>query len=173
LSALGLSAAAFRYYLMTAHYRSPLDLNLEALRAAEAGHERMSHFVEQHLAEPAELTTPADSEWRRQFYDALYDDLDAPRALAVLWCVLADASSAAGARARLIAELGAVLGLAWKSSRAVHGDPEALRLLEARQRARAERDFVKADALRAELWRRGFAIEDSPEGPSLRRARQH
>jgi cysteinyl-tRNA synthetase len=171
LSAIGLSAAAFRYYLMTAHYRSPLDLNLEALRAAETGNYRMSHFVEQHLAEPAESTTPSDSEWRRQFYDALYDDLDAPRALAVLWCILADASSSPGARARLIAELGAVLGLDWKSSRAVHGDPEALQLLEARQRARAERDFVKADDLRAELWRRGFAIEDGPDGPSLRRAR--
>jgi len=171
LSAIGVSATAFRYYLMTAHYRAPLDLNLEALRAAETGHERMSHFVEQHLAEAKGPPLPTEAEWRRQFYDALYDDLDAPRALAVLWCILADPSLSTGSRARLIAELGAVLGLAWKSSRAVQGDPEALRLLEARQRARAERDFVKADALRAELWRRGFAIEDSPEGPSLRRAR--
>ncbi len=170
LNALGVSPAAFRYYLMTAHYRSPLDLSLEALRAAETGHERMSHFVEQHIAESPESTAPADTEWRRQFFAALYDDLDAPRALAVLWCILADSSLSTGARARLIAELGAVLGLGWKSSRAVQADPEALQLLEARQRARAERDFAKADELRAELWRRGFAIEDGPEGPVLRHA---
>ncbi|HET7544892.1 MAG TPA: cysteine--tRNA ligase [Polyangiaceae bacterium] len=171
LSALGVSATAFRYYLTTAHYRSPLDLSLEALRAAETGHQRMSHFVERHLQESNASTTPADDEWRRQFFAALYDDLDAPRALAVLWCILADSSLPPGARAQLIAELGAVLGLSWKSARAVHGDEQALKLLEDRQRARAERDFIKADQLRAELLERGFAIEDGPQGPSLRRAR--
>ncbi len=172
LSAIGVSAAAFRYYLMTAHYRSPLDLGLEALRAAETGFLRLSYFVEQHVEEPlAESAEAAQAEWRRLFYDALYNDLDAPRGIAVLWCILADTSLAPGARARLIAELGAVLGLSWKANRAVQGGPEALELLEARERARAERDFAKADALRAELSSRGFAIEDSPEGPLLRRAR--
>jgi len=175
LSAIGLSAPAFRYYFMTAHYRSSLDLSLEALRAAETGFDRMSHFVEQHVANTSEKSsadaTAAQAEWRRQFYDALCDDLDAPRAIAVLWCILADSSLATGARARLIAELGSSLGLAWQTNRAVHGSPEALQLLEARERARAERDFAKADALRAELSNRGFSIEDSAEGPVLRRAR--
>ena len=171
LSAIGVSAAAFRYYLMTAHYRSPLDLSLEALRAAETGFERMSHFVELHVEESASVAEASDAEWRRLFFAALYDDLDAPRALAVLWCILADASFSAGARARLIAELGSVLGLAWKTNRDVQAGSEALQLLEAREHARAERDFSKADALRVELLRRGFAIEDSPQGPLLRRAR--
>ncbi|HKO51516.1 MAG TPA: cysteine--tRNA ligase [Polyangiaceae bacterium] len=171
LEAIGSSAAAFRYYFMTAHYRSTLDLSLEALRAAETGFDRMSHFVEQHVAEPPTGTSEtAQAEWRGQFYDALSDDLDAPRAIAVLWCILADASLATGARARLIAELASGLGLNWQTKRAVHGSPEALQLLEARERARAERDFAKADALRAELTSRGFAIEDGPEGPILRRA---
>ena len=171
LSAIGVSAPAFRYYLMTAHYRSPLDLGLEALRAAETGFDRMSHFVEQHVEDPPAEAESARAEWRRQFYDALYEDLDAPRALAVLWCILADSSLATGVRARLIAELGGVLGLDWRTNRAIQGSPEALQLVAARERARAERDFAKADALRAELSKRGFAIEDSPEGPLLRRAR--
>jgi cysteinyl-tRNA synthetase len=172
LQAMGVSPAAFRYYFMTAHYRSALDLSLEALRAAETGFERLSYFVQQHAAEPSVGSTDLEeAEWRRQFHDALYDDLDAPRALAVLWCILADASLVTGARARLITELGGVLGLSWKRNRAVEACPEAQQLLDARKRARAERDFAKADALRAELASRGFAIEDSPEGPRLRRAR--
>jgi len=181
LSAIDVSPAAFRYYLMTAHYRSSLDLSLEALRAAETGFDRLSHFVEQHgqlsghlrhVADPSrEPLEPAQAEWRRQFYAALYDDLDAPRAIAVLWCILADSSLPADERARLIAELGGVLGLSWQTKRAIHGSPEALQLLEAREAARAARDFAKADALRAELASHGFAIEDSPEGPLLRRAR--
>src|SRR3954454_18781833 len=114
---------------MTAHYRSPLDLSLEALRAAETGFERMSHFIEQHVEQPSTETSEAtQAEWRRQFYEALYDDLDAPRAIAVLWCVLADGGMATGVRARLLAELGSALGLSWRTQRAVHGGPEALKL---------------------------------------------
>jgi cysteinyl-tRNA synthetase len=104
-----------------------------------------------------------------QFYDALYDDLDAPRAIATLWCVVADASMPPGTRARLLVELGEVLGLGLQSQ-PVTVPPEISSLLETREQARAARDFSQADALRIELWNRGFSIEDSPHGPLLRRA---
>jgi cysteinyl-tRNA synthetase len=169
LAAIGVSPEAFRYYLMTAHYRAPLDLSLEALRAAETGFERLSLFVERHVEEGAPpAATQASREWTRHFLGALYDDLDAPRALAVLWCILADGELDTGVRARLIAELGGILGLTWKASRAALAGPEVLRLVEARQQARLARDFAQADALRAELIRRGFNVEDGPNGALLR-----
>ncbi|HEY3668529.1 MAG TPA: cysteine--tRNA ligase [Polyangiaceae bacterium] len=172
LAAIGVGPAAFRYYLMTAHYRSPLDLSLEALRAAEIGFDRLSQFVERYVqADTAHAVSEASLTWRTQFFDALYDDLDAPRAIAVLWCVFADASLTPGERARLIAELGGVLGLTWKATRSVQPSPDVLQLLVAREAARNARDFRQADALRAELSKRGFAIADGPDGPRLQRAR--
>jgi cysteinyl-tRNA synthetase len=175
LAAIDVSPGAFRYYLMTAHYRSPLDLSLEALRAAETGLDRLTQFVARHghevpIAAAADTAQEPLETWRRQFYDALYDDLDAPRAIAVLWCVLADASLPTGERARLIRDLGHVLGLSWQVN-ALEANAEVSQLLERREQARAARDFALADALRVELWNRGFSIEDSPEGPWLRRAR--
>ncbi len=172
LAAIGVSPHAFRYYLMTAHYRSALDLSLEALRAAETGLDRLSQFVARHRAEDtteSDTTRQASEAWRTQFYDALYDDLDAPRAIASLWCVVADASLPLGVRARLVLELGEVLGLGF-DTHTVTATPELASLLERRERARAARDYSQADALRVELYNRGFAIEDSPEGPLLRRA---
>jgi cysteinyl-tRNA synthetase len=186
LAAVGIEPAAFRYYLMTAHYRSTLDLSLEALRAADAAFERLNQFINRHGSDapqtsavgPASNATPANDEaaqidalrvWREQFYDALYDDLDAPRAIAVLWCVFADSSLPQSERGRLIAELGAVLGLGWRaprtSERAI--DPEITALVAARENARKSRDFARADALRAELMTRGFTVEDGPAGPVL------
>ena len=171
LAAIGVSPTAFRYYLMTAHYRSALDLSLEALRAAETGLDRLSQFIARHHAEDASLsaTNPASEAWRTQFYDALYDDLDAPRAIASLWCIVADASLPLGVRARLVLELGEVLGLDFRAH-AVTATPELASLLARREQARAARDYEQADALRLELWKRGFTIEDSPDGPLLRRA---
>ena len=171
LSAIGVSAAAFRYYLMTAHYRSPLDLSLEALRGAETGFQRLSQFVARHGDEPTSDSAASHPVWRKQFFDALYDDLDAPRAIAVLWCILADASLPSGERARLLAELGGTLGLVWKVTSVVNADAEVRELLATRERARAARDFLKADAVRDELSSRGFSIEDSPTGPLLHRTR--
>ena len=156
---------------MTAHYRSPLDLSLEALRAAETGFDRLSQFVARYVEESAALSAASSAVWKAQFFAALYDDLDAPRAIAVLWCILADASMGTGERARLIAELGSTLGLSWKPAETQQAAPEILRLLEARQQARSNREFAKADALRVELSSRGFNIEDSPDGPILHRAR--
>ena len=171
LLAVGVSPAAFRYYLMTAHYRSPLDLSLEALHAAETGFDRLSQFVVRHGAAGDPATSESACEWRRQFFEALYDDLDAPRALAVLWCILADASLPPGTRARSIAEFGDVLGLLWKTPVQAQVAPEILALVASREEARAARDFARADALRARVSSAGFAIEDSPEGPLVHRTR--
>jgi cysteinyl-tRNA synthetase len=172
LAAIDVSPHAFRYYLMTAHYRSSLDLSLEALRAAETGLDRLSQFVARHRDEAADVSvqvSQASEAWRTQFYDALYDDLDAPRAIASLWCIVADASVPLGVRARLVLELGEVLGLGFQTH-AVTATPELASLLERRERARAARDYSQADALRVELYNRGFVVEDSPDGPLLRRA---
>jgi cysteinyl-tRNA synthetase len=172
LAAIGVGPSAFRYYLMTAHYRSALDLSLEALRAADIGFERLSQFVTRNVEAPiSQASTESRATWRTQFLAALYDDLDAPRAIAVLWCILADASLALGDRARLIAELGSVLGLVWNVPRTAQPSPDVLRLLAQRETARSSRDFPTADALRAELSKRGFTIEDSPDGPQLHRLR--
>jgi cysteinyl-tRNA synthetase len=172
LIAIGIEPATFRYYLMTAHYRSPLDLSLEALRAADTAFGRLSLFVHKNAGPIGSALHEERAAWRRQFYDALYADLDAPRAIAVLWCILADASLPASDRAQLIGQLGSVLGLTWRPARAADQAPgfDIQRLLEERERARLARDFVRADALRAELATRGYAVEDSPAGPILTRA---
>lgn len=174
LLAIGIGPAAFRYYLMTAHYRSPLDLSLEALRAADTAFERLSQFVARSAPRTAPLpASEAQIIWQKQFFGALYSDLDAPRAIAVLWCILADASLPVGERAQLIAELGAVLGLLWKQPQLEQPAfaPEVARLVSEREQARKNREFSRADALRAELGRRGFRVEDGPGGPLLTRTR--
>ncbi|MEO8903280.1 MAG: cysteine--tRNA ligase [Polyangiaceae bacterium] len=115
LIAAGVSARAYRYYLMTAHYRAPLDLSLEGLHAASTAFARLSAFV----ARQRKATAPssdaasraASDEWRALFFGALYDDLDAPRALSVLWGIFADTSLTPALRAELIAQLGDALGL--------------------------------------------------------------
>jgi cysteinyl-tRNA synthetase len=172
LIAAGISPEAYRYYLMTAHYRTPLDLSLEGLHAASTAFARLSAFVARHGArEQGKAVSEASNDWRTLFFAALYSDLDAPRALSVLWSIYADASLGQPVRAALIAELGGALGLRWQTrAREAHAlTPELAALVEQREQARAVRDFARADALRAQLLAHGVTVEDAAQGPIARK----
>ena len=177
LSPLGVTPGGFRYYLYTAHYRSPLSLSGEALRGAEAARRRLRAIVRAGRAEAdaggdgrPELRSKRLEMLRAKFHDALLDDLDAPRALAVLW-EIADQSDPLPARARLIRELGDSIGLALAGPVPVLEDDALVESLVARRNAAREaRDFALSDALRAELSAKGVVLEDSPEGSTWRRA---
>jgi cysteinyl-tRNA synthetase len=173
LAPLGVTPAGFRYYLYTAHYRSPLSLSGEALRGAEAARRRLRAIVRAGSAE-------ADAAWglgstrleayRERFRAALLDDLDAPRALTVLW-EIAEQPEPLALRARLIRELGESIGLSLSGPAQVMEDDALIEAQVARRnQARKERDFALSDALRAELFAKGVVLEDSPEGSTWRRA---
>jgi cysteinyl-tRNA synthetase len=172
LAQLGVTPGGFRYYLYTAHYRSPLSLSGEALRGAEAARRRLRAIVRAGSDAEASfgLASRSLELLRDKFRLALLDDLDAPRALAVLW-EIADQREPLPLRARLIRELGDSIGLSL-SGRAPVTDDDALieALVERRNAARKARDFALSDALRAELAAKGVVLEDSPEGSSWRRA---
>ena len=177
LSPLGVTPGGFRYYLYTAHYRSPLSLSGEALRGAEAARRRLRALVragrDETDAEKSGTAPPKSKRLeilREKFREALRDDLDAPRALAVLW-EIADQPDPLPARARLIRELGDAIGLGFAGPvPALEDDALVESVVARRNAARQARDFALSDALRAELLAKGVLLEDSPEGSTWRRA---
>jgi cysteinyl-tRNA synthetase len=172
LAHLGVTPAGFRYYLYTAHYRSPLSLSGEALRGAEAARRRLRAIVRAGSDAEASfgLRSPALEALREKFRLALLDDLDAPRAISVLW-EIADQHEPLPLRARLIRELGDSIGLALSSRAPVTDDDALIEALVARRNAAREaRDFALSDALRAELTAKGVVLEDAPTGSTWRRA---
>jgi cysteinyl-tRNA synthetase len=105
---------------------------------------------------------------REALLDALADDFNTPRALAALFELIAEGNrrQLAGARAAL-EEMLPLLGLESLLRPVDEIDPEAERLMEAREQARAGRDFRRADRIRDELASRGYQVRDTPEGPRL------
>ncbi len=137
-------------FFLGAHYRSPLEYSEVTMQAASAQAEDFRQAFRVAAARPSELT------WE-SFADALDDDFDTPRALAVLhgW-------RAAG-QVDLLARGLAVFGLEIDGAPEV-APPEAHRLAADRQAARARRDYAEADRLRAEIERLGFEVQDVADG---------
>jgi cysteinyl-tRNA synthetase len=152
-----------------AHYRQPLAYTPDALRDAAARVDRVRETARRLV--PGE--SPADmAPLRERFFDALAEDFNTARALGALFEWVREANRRGGAGdADLRAMLG-VLGLENLVDEAVAGDGEgldeaALALLEARQAARAAKDFAEADRLRDELRAQGWEVRDGPSGPEL------
>jgi len=155
-------------YLISGHYRQPLEFSDRALTEADARVKRIRNFVLELPEDDGGEPDPAVTAWREVFLDALADDFNTPRALATLFDLISEGNrrELPGARAAL-EEMLPLLGLESLLARAEAADPEAERMLQEREEARAGRDFDRADRLRDELAERGYEVRDTPEGARL------
>jgi cysteinyl-tRNA synthetase len=152
-------------YLISGHYRQPLEFSEAALEESRARLERIRNFLRED-AVAGDDAFVADR--REAFLEALCDDFNTPRALAALFELIAEGNrrSLPGAREAVV-EMLPLLGLEALASAEEGGDDEAERLLAEREEARAARDFERADRLRDELAGMGWEVRDGPEGVRL------
>jgi cysteinyl-tRNA synthetase len=161
-------------YFAGGHYRQPIAYSHEELEQASSRVARIRELgrrLEEDAPEPEAAAGYVES-----FKSALAEDFNTPAALAELsgWVADAnrrlDAGEAVGAGS--LREMLWCLGLeTLLDADEDTPDDEALRLLEERQAARAERDFATADARRDALAERGWQVRDTPAGPRLVRLR--
>ena len=163
-----------RYALLAAHYRSPLDWSLEALRAARAALTRLYRALSSGAADGLTTDNVPD-----EFMVALKDDLNTPRALSLLHEYAVSANRATGAEkvrsCGQLAAAGRFLGLlstdphTWLGPDLAAVDTARIEaLLAERASARQAHDFKRADELRQQIEDQGVVIEDGAAGTSWR-----
>ncbi len=171
----GFPPLAFRYFFLQAHYRQQQSFTEAAMEAAATGYDRLlAHALELRDA-PGESDPARREPLRERFREAIRDDLNAPRALAVAWEVARSRELAPADRAALLRGFDAVLGLelgaAIPRAERRESDPRVDALVAEREAARRRRDFAAADRLRDVLAAEGICVEDTPAGPRWRRVR--
>jgi cysteinyl-tRNA synthetase len=176
------SAAAFRHFVFSAHYRTQLNLSSEALEASIEGVRRVADFADRLAA--ASGGTPALAGAAEaavdEFRSALFDDLNAPLALGALYNFIRRANAeldsmgndvqALEAARRSFDKMNGVLDIVPELEQDAGAEGIEARLAE-RRSARERRDFVTADAIRRDLEAEGIAIEDGPGGTRWKRVR--
>jgi cysteinyl-tRNA synthetase len=161
---LGYDPLAYRYFCLSAHYRSKLNFHWESLDGAVTSLERLRAYA-YDWGVPGQV----DETFRDKFHSEINDDLNMPRALATVW-ELAKSNLPSSTKKATIIEFDRVLGLnlADWSPPQTEIPEHILQMVEARQLARNEKRWQDADALRLSITAAGYEIEDTPQGPRVK-----
>ena len=177
LESKGYNPVVYRMFCLQSHYRKPLEFSYEVLDNMSAAYDKLVKRIGT-LNTDGEVDREKFREYREKFEAALCDDLNSSMAITVLYDMLkADISDAT--KYALAESFDQVLSLNLTTAHAAKEagakvDTElesyVLAKIEERKAAKKEKDFAKADAIRAELLDKGIIIEDTREGVKWKKA---
>lgn len=181
LAARGYHPLAYRYLTLGAHYRTQLNFTWESLDAAKSGIEHLYESVSD-LSEAAQTDGNASATgktpkktldiYRAEFHAALEDDLNTPKALAVLHEMLAD-NGDPQEKLALVKQCDSVLGLGLENAmiglQAADEDPQIVEMARKYAELRGNKQFIQSDALRKEIEALGYSIRDTKDGSRIRK----
>lgn len=171
-----------RYFLISSHYRSPINYNLEIIEQCKSALERLYNCRESldfaiknaktDIADDEEILALIDSR-KEQFINSMDDDLNTADGIAAVFDLVSDintkiinkdvSKNVCQKAADMFDELTGVLGLVYnRKSNDINDDIE--KLIEERQQARANKDWATADRIRDELKAQGITLKDTPQG---------
>lgn len=171
-----------RYFLISSHYRSPINFSLEILEQCKSALERLYTCrdsldfaiknASDEIADDSELIERIIAR-KAQFIEAMDDDLNTADGIAAIFDLVSDintqiinkdvSKNVCNTAANMFDELCGVLGIVY-NRKSNDIDNEIEELIEKRQQARANKDWATADAIRDELKAKGIILKDTPQG---------
>jgi cysteinyl-tRNA synthetase len=163
----GIPPLAYRYAAFQTHYRKPMEYTDESIQAAKNGLEHLFNQV-RDVAKGGEAPAgAANSAFREKFLEAINDDLNMPRAMAVIQEMLKSEIPGTEKHATIL-DFDRVLGLRLDEvSKPQQIPPDVQALVDARSRARASKDWAGSDRLRDEILALGYTVKDTRDGVKL------
>ncbi|MFH1186936.1 MAG: cysteine--tRNA ligase [Candidatus Levyibacteriota bacterium] len=160
----GYDPLSLRYLFLQAHYRQEMNFTFEALGAS---HKALNRLRDELI----ELGEPADrgcEEYDNKFFAAINEDLNMPKALAVVWGLL-KSSCSNSKKAKSILSYDKILGLKLDRVKETRGKKleipeEVIRMVNEREKLRKQRRFHLADQLRNKIKKMGYEVEDGKKG---------
>lgn len=171
---------AIRYFLLTAHYRSPLNYTADLVESCRASLERLTtcrdnlDFAIANAAGADTALAQKAQQAMQKFDEAMDDDLNTADALGALFEFVRDINTLAQTQtkqtleqaAQVFDEITGVLGILQQRGK-TEIPAEIMQLVQQRAEAKKNKDWAAADAIRDALAAQGYTVEDTPQGPKV------
>jgi cysteinyl-tRNA synthetase len=151
-----------RYFVISSHYRKPVDFSKQTLDDAKNSYERLKNIVSD-LKDDEEVNT----KYLKNFRDAMDDDLNTPEALAVLWKLVRDKD--AKGKVETIKEIEKTFELDLLKEEKIEIPNEVKKLIKEREEMRKKKNWEEADNLRRRIEKAGYSIDDTGEGTRVKK----
>jgi cysteinyl-tRNA synthetase len=170
---------AYRYLCLGTHYRKKLSFSWRSLQSAQNAldklYEKLAE-IESKIKTEEKHTSKKDTSlpislglsYLKKFLDFIDDDLNTPRALAVMWNVLKNKKIPNKEKYNLLIKFNEILGLLDKTKK-TKTPTEIKKLAENREKFRKEKNWAKSDRIRKEIEKMGYIIEDTENGFKLKK----
>lgn len=159
----GFSPLSFRYLCLTAHYQSQLNFTWKSLEASQNALNKLYDFIKISPSDKGELEGVVSSaKYEKQFQTALENNLDTPKALAIVWEMIKSKELSYDDKKVSLLKFDQVLGLGLDKIKKEKTEmPEKIKeLIKQREEARKNKDWQKADELRDEIKKEGYVVQD-------------
>jgi cysteinyl-tRNA synthetase len=165
----GIPPLAYRYWLLTAHYRTQVNFTWEALAGAQSAYNKLTNIV----LELPEQGGVIDQRYADEFAAYINDDLNTAEAIALIWKLIKDRTCSNADKYATLLKFDEVLGLGLdkvKEVASVFVVPDHISVLvQQREQARNEKNFAESDRLREQIAELGYEVKDSPQGQKLQK----
>ncbi|MEK7634404.1 MAG: cysteine--tRNA ligase [Patescibacteria group bacterium] len=171
---------AFRYLVLTSHYRSKLNFTWESLQAAQNALFRLNDELQimnyESLAKQNKLTANKNLiiDYQKKFLSAINDDLNTPKAIALIWRIIKDDNLPSPVKKQLILEFNKVLGLRLDKIKPIKIQKIPIKIkemTEKREQLRRNQQFIPADLLRKKIEELGYVMEDTANGLKIKKSK--
>lgn len=158
---------AFRYLILTAHYSSQIQFSWDALKGSETALNKIRTKLEEFEKSPEQSDEKDLIENKNKFTEFINDDLDTPKALALMWEIIKNEDISPSDRKTLILDFDKILGLDLDKKNELIVPEEVNKLIEKRDKARENKDWQTSDEIRKDIENMGFEVKDTEEGTKI------
>ncbi|MBR9690699.1 cysteine--tRNA ligase, partial [Candidatus Woesearchaeota archaeon] len=168
----GFEPIIYRYFCLTANYRQQLKFSWEGLKSAKSSYNHLKNRVieiRNSLREQKDSDIEVKTNFEKEFIDSIENDLNIPKALAVVNEVLREKNLSNKDKYELLLDFDKVLGLGFKDMKQekVKVSKDVKELIDKREKARKEKDWKTADKIRDEIKKKGYQLLDTTDGVNV------
>jgi cysteinyl-tRNA synthetase len=171
LAEKGVNPLAYRYFCLNGHYRAKLDFSIKAIESAQNALDNLYENISdiKSKQEKGKNNPKNIKSYQERFSEAINDDLNTPKALALTWQLIKDKKITNQEKYKSLLDFDKIFGLNLGKIESENIPPEIIALAKERENYRQTKDWQKSDQVRDKIKSLGYEVKDTSSGPKLKK----